>query len=87
VNYSIPFGLIASILLPAPDARVAERAKVNLHSGEVLQLELDGDLDDQNGGILIFAGEGRKPEYIGWAEIKQIHFERPPAMYPPFEGR
>ena len=61
---------------------------MTLHSGEVLQLELAGDLGEGNAGMLIFVGDGRKqPEYVRWTEIKQIHFDRPSAMYPPLERR
>jgi hypothetical protein len=84
VDYTILFGLIASIVLPSPEERGAERAKVTLHSGEVLQLELAGDLGKGNAGMLIFAVDGgTQPEYVRWTEIKQIHFDRPSAMYPP----
>jgi hypothetical protein len=81
VDYTIPFGLIASIELPG------ERASVTLHSGEVLQLELAGDLGKGNGGMLIFVEGRTQPQYVRWAEIKEIHFERPAAMYPPIERR
>ena len=83
VDYTIFFGLIASIELPAHEKRGADRAKVILHNGEVLQFELAGDLGEGNGGMLIFV-EGRKqPEYVRWAEVQQVHFDRPSAMYPP----
>ena len=86
VDYTVLFGLIASIVLPAPEERGAARAKVTLHSGEVLQLELAGDLGGANAGMLIFVDDGRKqPQYVRWTEIQQIHFDRPSAMYPPFE--
>jgi hypothetical protein len=78
VDYHILFGLIASIELPG---------RVTLHSGEVLQLERSGDLGDRNIGLLVFV-EGRKqPEYVRWADIQQIRFDRPPAMYPPMDVR
>ncbi|HET9215611.1 MAG TPA: hypothetical protein VFR18_01455, partial [Terriglobia bacterium] len=84
VDYTIFFGLIDSIVLPA---RGQGGARVTLHSGEVLQFELAGDLSDGNAGMLIFV-EGRKqPEYVRWAEISEIQFDRPPAMYPPLEAR
>jgi hypothetical protein len=86
VTYQILFGLIASIVLP--EKREAERAKVTLYSGEVLQLELSGDLGEGNAGMLIFVGaDGKQPEYVRWTEIKQIDFNRPSAMYPPLERR
>jgi len=86
ITYNIPFGLIASIELP--ESREAKRVKVTLHSGELLPLDRDGDLGGGNAGMLIFAGDSRKkPEYVRWTEIKQIHFDQPPAMYPPLEKR
>jgi hypothetical protein len=86
VNYNILFGLIDSIVLPASEPG-AKRAKVTLHSSEVLQLELDGDLGEGNAGMLIFVDGRKKPEYVRCAEIKQIRFDRPSAMYPPLERR
>jgi hypothetical protein len=86
IDYTILFGLIASIGLPVPEDRVATHAKVTLHSGEVLQLELAGDAGERNAGMLIFAAGRKQPEYISWNQIKEIHFDRPPAMYPPLEG-
>jgi hypothetical protein len=38
VDYTIPFGLVASISLPGPDDRGA-RVRVVLHDGEELSLE------------------------------------------------
>ncbi|MCL4793368.1 MAG: hypothetical protein KJZ84_02335 [Bryobacteraceae bacterium] len=86
VDYTIPFGLIGSILLPAPEARGAQSARVMLHSGESLELECAGDLGEQNGGMLIFI-EGRpSPEYVPWNEVGQIDLDRPPAMYQAFRN-
>jgi hypothetical protein len=87
VDYTIAFGLIASIVLPAPEQRGAERAKVTLHSGEVLQLELVGDLGAGNPGMLIFVDGRKQPEYVRWTDIQQIHFDRPSVMYPPLDRR
>lgn len=75
VTYNIPFGLVASIVLPA---------SVALHNGEVLEVDVAGDVGEGNAGMLIFSGDS-KPEYVRWAEIKQIHFDRPTAMYPPLD--
>lgn len=78
VDYTIPFGMVASIVLPNGD----ERASVTLQSGEELLLDRTGDLGKWNAGMLIFE-EGRgHPEYVLWTDIEQIHFNRPPAMYP-----
>jgi hypothetical protein len=85
IDYNLLFGLIASIVLPGPEEHGTERATVTLHNGEVLQLELAGDLGQTNAGMLIFVDGRKQPEYLRWTEIKQIHFERPPAMYPPLK--
>src|SRR6185295_14072844 len=70
VDYTIPFGLIASIMLPGREGRGAQPARVTLHlilhSGEELQLERAGDLGGGNAGILIFAGGHQRPEYVPW---------------------
>src|SRR5688572_18258608 len=44
VDYTIPFGLIASITPVGREERGARRAKVTLHDGEELQLDRAGDL-------------------------------------------
>jgi hypothetical protein len=82
VNYMIPFGLIASIALPALGESGAPRAAVTLHSGEELPLELSGDLGELNGGMLIFAEGSETPEYVPWTEVERIELDRPAEMYP-----
>jgi hypothetical protein len=45
-----------------------------------MQLERTGDLGEGNAGLLIFV-EGRpRPEYVPWADVGQVDFDRPPAM-------
>ena len=83
VNYTIPFGLIASIVLPAREERGTRRAKVTLHNGEELQLECSGDLGEGNAGMLIFVEGSQRPEYVLWADVERKDFQRPPSMYPP----
>ena len=86
VNYSIPFGIVASIVPPGRDESVAQRGKVILHGGEELQLEPKGDLGDGNAGMLIFV-EGRpSPEYVPWMDVEQIEFDAPPSEFPPPGG-
>jgi len=87
VDYTILFGLIASIELPAPKEHGAGPSKVTLHGGEVLQLDPVGDLGGGNAGMLIFVDGRKQPEYVRWIEVKEIHFDRPSAMYPPLEKR
>jgi hypothetical protein len=81
VDYHIPFGLIAAIA-PVGQQSGAERVRVTLHHGETLQLEREGDLSDRNAGLLIFPDSRERPAYVPWAEIQQVDFDRPPAMYP-----
>ena len=70
VDYSVPFGRIASVDLTGPDARVT------LRTGEVLALRRAGDLGDGNGGVLVFA-PGQEPEYLPWADVARVDFDRP----------
>jgi hypothetical protein len=83
VDYTIPFGLIASIVPFGREERGTRRVRVTLHDGEELQLERTGDLGEGNAGILIFIQGRQRPEYVPWTEVGQIDFDRPPAMYPP----
>jgi hypothetical protein len=88
MDYTIPFGLIASIVVPpGGEERGAQRARVALHNGEELQLERTGDLGEGNAGLLIFADGRQRPEYVPWTDVAQVDFNRPPAMYPPLGGR
>jgi len=72
VDYTIPFGLITSIVLPGRD----ERARVTLSTGEQLQLDRRGDLGDANAGILIFVDGRQRPEYVRWADVERVDFHR-----------
>ncbi|HEX6902001.1 MAG TPA: hypothetical protein VF789_19940 [Thermoanaerobaculia bacterium] len=76
VDYTIPFGLIASIVPPSRE----ERARVTLQDGEELRLERDGDLREGNAGLLIFVDGRQQAEYVPWTDVEKIDFERPPAM-------
>ena len=87
VNYTILFGLIASIVPPGREERGAQRTSVTLHDGEDLQLERAGDLGERNAGMLIFVEGRRRPEYVSWIDVEQVDFDRPQAMYPPLDGR
>ena len=79
VDYTIPFGLVASIAVRGADD---DHSKVVLRTGEELQLERRSDLGSQNAGMLVFA-EGANVEYVPWADVSEVEFERPAAMYPP----
>lgn len=83
VNYTIPFGLIASIMTPDSEERGAQLTRVTLHDGEELLLERSGDLREDNAGMLIFVDDNSRPEYVPWAHVERVDFNRPAAMYPP----
>jgi hypothetical protein len=87
VDYTIPFGLIASIKPPGREKSGAQRARVTLQSGEELRLERAGDLGAGNAGLLIFVAGSQRPEYVPWTDVEQVDLARPPAMYPPLGGR
>ena len=87
VDYTLPFGLIASIVPPGREERGAQRARVTLQTGEELQLEPTGDLGKGNAGLLIFVDGPQRPEYVPWTDVEQVNLDRPPAMYPPRGGR
>jgi hypothetical protein len=82
VDYTIPLGLIASVVLDEQREPGTGPAAVTLHSGETLRLDLAGDLGMGNAGMLIFVAGSQRPEYVPWAEVARIDFDRPPSMYP-----
>ena len=82
VDYTIPFSLIASIVAPGLEDHGAQSARVTLHSGEELQLERAGDLGQQNAGMLIFSGGGKRPEYVPWTDVERVDFDRLPTDVP-----
>jgi hypothetical protein len=80
VDYTIPFGLVASIQRGGPGE---EGARVVLHGGEELRLEPAGDLGEKNAGLLVFVDGRERPEYVAWPDVGRVDLDRPPAMYPP----
>ncbi len=83
VDYTLPFGLVASIVLPARDGD----ARVTLRSGEALQLERTGDLGEENAGVLIFVDGHAHAEYVPWADVERVEFDRPAVLSPPVRKR
>ncbi|MGC4054719.1 MAG: hypothetical protein QM757_38215 [Paludibaculum sp.] len=83
VTYTIPFGLIASIVRSDAGEKAAECGTVTLWSGEALHPACAGDLGRENAGALIFGGAQQQPEYVPWANIGHVELDRPPAIYPP----
>lgn len=86
VDYTIPFGLVASIVPGRPGERGTPHATVTLHDGHELRLERTGDLGEANAGLLVLV-EGQPPGYVAWTEVERIDLARPAAMYPPLGGR
>jgi hypothetical protein len=86
VDYTIPFGLISSLVLPGPEVR-GGRARVTLHTGEELQLQLGGDLGAWNAGMLIFLDGRQRPEYVRWTDVAQVDFDRISDVSPPSGAR
>lgn len=78
IDYTIPFGLVASVVLPDQEACGDGRhAGVTLHGGESLELECAGDLGEGNAGMLIFTNGGESPEYVAWVDVERIDVDRP----------
>jgi hypothetical protein len=78
VDYTLPFDRIASIVLPDLETVSAGRASLTLRSGEVLQLDLAGDLGGFNAGMLVFVDGSQQPEYVPWDQLRQIDFDPRP---------
>jgi hypothetical protein len=87
VDYTIPFGLISSIVPAGSEGSGAARARVTLHGGEELKLDRKGDLGERNAGMLVFAEGLERPEFVPWADVARVELERPQAFYPPPAGR
>jgi hypothetical protein len=66
VDYTIPFGLLASIVRPST---------VTLKSGETLQLETRADLGENNAGMLVFAPGAEKPDYVPWKDVERVDLD------------
>ncbi len=87
VDYTIPFGLVASIVPAGGDEGGTPHARLTLHGGEELKLERKGDLGEKNAGTLVFVDGQKRPEYVIWAEVARVDLERPEAFYPPLAAR
>lgn len=70
IEYSIPFALVKSIVPQRTSA-----SEVTLKSGEKLTLEDSADVDDDNGGVLVYETGKSRPTYLEWREVKRIDFD------------
>ena len=86
IDYMLPFGLVTSIALPGGETSGDGRARVTLRSGEALDLEMSGDLGEDNLGMLVFVEGAEKPEYASWRDIARIDLDPVPPIYPPVAG-
>lgn len=64
VDYTIPFGSIASIETAS--------GTVTLVGGEVVRLERRGDLGEANAGVLVFVDGQERPAYLPWTEVERV---------------
>ncbi len=86
VDYTIPFGLVASIVPAGGEEGGGPRARVTLHGCEGLKLERKDDLGERNAGMLVFVEGQERPEFVPWADVERVELERPQAFYPPLAG-
>jgi hypothetical protein len=78
VDYTLPFALVASVDLVTGEGG-ATAARVTLRGGEVLALEMSGDLGEGNAGLLVFVDGRERVEYLPWGDVARIEFDaRPP---------
>lgn len=74
VDYTIPFGLVASVVARGGELSDAGPARVTLRSGEELALEREGDLGEGNAGLLVFVEGAARPEYVPWSDVARVDF-------------
>ena len=74
VDYIIPFGRIASVVLPDSE-RADGRTTVTLRNGEEVQFDRAGDLGEENAGMLVFTDGRERPVYVPWADIERVRFD------------
>jgi hypothetical protein len=53
---------------------------VILHGGEELPLERAGDFGERLAGLLILVDGRERPDYVSWADVEQVDFDRPPSQ-------
>jgi hypothetical protein len=81
VDYTIPFDLVASVVLPDREGCGPGRhTGVTLHGAETLELECAGDLGEGNAGMLIFTDRSESAEYVAWVDVERIDLDRTPQL-------
>jgi hypothetical protein len=71
VDYTLPFGTIASV-----EPSIDHPTRVKLKNGQELRLEWDGDVGEQNAGMLVFVEGQGKPTYVPWADVVRIELDK-----------
>ncbi|MCX6641452.1 MAG: hypothetical protein NTW14_13385 [bacterium] len=71
MEFNVPFSKIASV---SPEG--SNRSIVEFINGEKLTLEDAQDVTENNTGLLIFAKDQNKPDYVPWEEIKKVTFSK-----------
>lgn len=70
VEYYIPLALVASITPTGSD-----ESRVELTTGETLELESSADIGEGNAGVVVLT-DGRRPTYVSWDEVERVDFDR-----------
>ena len=78
VDYTIPFGDVASIAFPELDGET-EHVTVTLVGGESLRLEPGGDLGGGDAGMLVLTDDPEHPEFVPWPDVARVDFDAEPA--------
>lgn len=75
VHYTIPFELVSTISGPAHAGVPEDRHAVTLWSGEVIELERDGDLGWLNAGVLVFGDADERARHLPWGAVARIELD------------
>lgn len=79
IEYALPFGKVAAIVLPPAGESGEGRAGVVLRDGSEIRLDRTGDLAAANAGLLVFVEGSDSPAYLPWAKVARLDFEPLPA--------
>lgn len=69
LEHHIPFALVSRI------EPLEEGSRVHLVGGAMLELKGVVDVDDGNGGVLVFGSDAARPKHIPWRDIARVDFD------------
>ena len=75
VSFSIPFGLIATIIPPRDETSEDDHTRVILHGGHEFNFEAAGDLGPGNPGMLIFIEGQETAEHVPWDGVERVELD------------